>query len=376
MKPKRGYPAESYQRLYDPTVGPLWSATEGLSPDEDADHYCSEGDFFEWWYFDAAFENGYQLVAILHSSLFNAVDHKPTVDVRITPPDRASTGASERYTRAVYRAAADHCDVQIAGCRAAVESHNRYTLRLRQAGLSADLVYESRLPGWRPGTGYLLADGASGHFFKWVVPVPRAVVTGTLTMSGQTMEVRGVGYHDHNWGNLVLGDAFSHWYWGRCFAGDSEWVIIFGDGVGYGLDPAHVTPFLLVADEQIVPDVPAVTFRQHDLTRERLTGVRYPNRLDVSARTDSYQATVSLRTARVVEALDFASPPFRRRWPRQAAEIAFYLSMGKPLVGTLVRRLLGKASYLRLQAQADLSLCAPQETHLTGHAIYEIMQFH
>lgn len=376
MRHDRRYPAESYCRLYDPAAGPLWSATEGLPPDEDGDHYCPERDFFEWWYFDATFDNGYRLVSILHSSLYNAVDHKPTVDVRVTPPEGASVVAMGRYARADYCAAADHCDVRIADCHVVAEGQHRYVLRLHQGDVAADLVFESRLPGWRPGTGYLFADDATGHFFKWVVPLPRAEVTGSLTVASQTMSVQGIGYHDHNWGNLVLADAFSHWYWGRLFADDDGGTVIFGDVVGHGPDPAHVTPFLLIADGQVRSEQPVISFHLNDLIAEPITGLRYPARLDLSAIAASYQATVSLRAGRVIEAQDFASPPFRRRWPRQAAEIAFYLTMDKPLLGMLAHRLLGKGSYLRLQAQASLNVRALRETQLTGDAIYEIMKFH
>jgi predicted secreted hydrolase len=378
MRRRQRYPVESYHRLYDPAIGPLWSATEGLSPDEDGDHYSPVRDFFEWWYFDAAFDNGYRLVAILHSSLYNAVDHKPTVDVRVTPPGGASVAAIGRYTRADYRAAAERCDVKIAGCHAVAVDSNHYVLSLRQGDVAAELVYESRLPGWRPGTGYLMADDATGHFFRWVAPLPRAEVSGTLTVGGEKLAVQGVGYHDHNWGNFVLADAFSGWYWGRFFAGDGDegLTVVFGDVVSRGPDPVHVTPLLLIADGQIVTGQPAVSLRWQDPVVEPNTGARYPARLDLSAAIADYQTTMSLRAGRVVEALDFASPPFRCRWPRQAAEMAFYLSLDKPLLDPLARRLLGRASYLRLQAQADLYVRALQTSQFNGEGIYEVMLFH
>jgi hypothetical protein len=374
MRRNGRYPAESYHRLYDPAAGPLWSAVEGLSPEENGDHYLSERDFFEWWYFDVAFDNGYRLVAVLHSSLYNAVDHKPTVDVRITPPEGPSVLAAGRYDRTDYCAATDHCDVRIDGCRAVAQDPNHYTLHLEQGNVTADLIYESCLPGWRPGTGFLFADDATGHFFKWVVPLPRAEVRGALTVAGRSMTVQGIGYHDHNWGNFVLADAFSHWYWGRLFTDDG--AVVFGNVVGHGSDPAHVRPFLLSVDGQILPGEPAVSFRYHDPIAEPNTDVCYPSQLDVLALGSDYQATVSLHAGQVMEALDFVSPPFRRRWPRQVAEMAFYLSMGKPVLGTLARRLLGKASYLRLQAQASLKVRKLREIGFTGDAIYEIMQFY
>jgi hypothetical protein len=315
-------------------------------------------------------------VAILHSSLYNAVDRRPTVDVQVTPPDGAPVRALGCYTRADYRAAADHCDVRLAGCRAIAEGPHRYRLCLRQGDVAADLVYESRLPGWRAGTGYLFADSATGHFCRWVVPLPQAVVTGVLTVAGTTVPVQGTGYHDHNWGNCVVADVFSHWYWGRFFASDSKAAAIFAHVVSHRPDPVRVSPFLLIADEEMLDQKPAISFEPQDLITEAVTGVSYPNRLDVSAVARSYRATLSLRSGRVAEALNFASPPFRRRWSRQIAEIAFYLLRRRVPFGALVCHLLGKGSYLRVQAEASLSVYASRESRFTGSAIYEIMQFH
>jgi predicted secreted hydrolase len=371
------YPAESYQRMYDPNAGDLWTPEHGLALAEDGDHYSPERDFFEWWYFDAAFENGYRLVAILHSSLYNAVDHKPTIDLRVTPPGMSSQVAIGRYSRAEYQAAADHCDVQIASCRAYLDGPGRYRLRLEQGPISADLVFDALAPGWKPGTGYLFADRASGHYFKWVVPLPVAQVSGVMKVNGKSFEARGAGYHDHNWGNFVLADAFSHWYWGRFMAYDGEqaWGVVFGDVTGRGDEPVHVKPFLLTGEGNMFDENPNLTIQTHDLKRDPVTGVTYPNRLVLSAQAPGYRANLALQAGEVMEALDFAMPPFRRRLPRQLAEIAFYLSMDKPVLGQVTRRLLGKGSYLRLQAHTSLEVSAAHQVCLEGEAIYEIMQF-
>jgi hypothetical protein len=374
MKTRRPYPAESYQRLYDPAAGPLWSISEGLPPAEDGDHYLPERDFFEWWYFDAALTNGNRLVVILHSSLFNAVDHKPTVDIRLSAPDRTSRMAIGRYDRAEYHAAPDHCDVQIANCRAFAENPHRYRLRLHQDDIAVDLVYESHLPGWRPGTGYLFADDATGHFFKWVVPLPKAQVTGTLSVAGENMEVEGIGYHDHNWGNFALPDAFHHWYWSRLLTREN--AVIFGDVVGHGTQPRHVTPLLVIAGKDILAEEAKVSLQTRGMLIEPITEASYPTCLDVSVITPNFQISGSLHTRQVLEAVGFASPPFRQRWPRQIAEIAFYILKDRPFLRKLTHRLLGKASYLRLQANATLNIHGVDIGCLIGDAIYEIMYFH
>jgi hypothetical protein len=47
------------------------------------------------------------------------------------------------------------------------------------------------------------------------VEVPNGTVTGTITYDGQTVNVTGSGYHDHNWGNIDLTAIFKYWWWSR-----------------------------------------------------------------------------------------------------------------------------------------------------------------
>ena len=53
------------------------------------------------------------------------------------------------------------------------------------------------------GNGSLIvkhAECRKEHLFS--SPVPEGAVTGTLTADGETRQVTGSGYHDHNWGNV------------------------------------------------------------------------------------------------------------------------------------------------------------------------------
>lgn len=371
------YPHDSYNRLYDPNFGSLWTPENGLSLEEDADHYSPERDFFEWWYFDAAFDNGYRLVAILHSSLYNAVDHKPTLDIRVTPPGKSSINAIARFDRRDFRSESAFCDVQLGDCRVFIEEPGRYHLSLHQDPVAAELIYEAIAPGWRAGTGYLFMDQESGDYFKWVVPVPQALVSGHIVLYGQKIPVMGMGYHDHNWGNFFLPDAFQRWYWGRLSSmlGEDHWAVVFGEVIANLPTPAYVRPFLLVKDGKVLSVQPQVDLIQKDMKVEPITGTTFPERLEVRAVEPGYKAEISLGAGKVFEAVDFARSPFRRRYPRQLSEIAYYLAQGKPLLGDLTKSLLGKASYLRLEAESALLLETDVEASFSGEAIYEVMQF-
>lgn len=361
------YPVTAYRQLFPNGK----EQAPPFDPAEDGDHYQPDPNFFEWWYFDAAFEDGSCLVAILHSSLYNAVDHKPTLDLRYYAPDGHSVVAIGRFDRATYRAAPDRCHVRIGDCLA-IDEGDYYRLSLRQESLAAELAFWPQLPGWRAGTGHLFADPTSGHHFDWVVPLPRARVEGTLTVAGQRRAVVGVGYHDHNWGNFYLPAAFSRWTWGRVLAGD--WTLIFGDVVGRGATPPHVTPFMLARGDGILLATDHIRVRGEESAWEPRTGMGYFHRLCLTT-VEGPAVELTLTTRRAIEALNFAAPRLplaRQRYLRGAAETAFYLAWGKPVIGRVVAWLLGRGSYLRWQADYRLNL-PDYATVETGRALYEVM---
>ncbi len=365
------YPDKSYRRLYDPTAGPLWSAAEGLPADEDGNHYCPEQDFFEWWYFDATFDNGYVIVVIFHSSLHNLADHKPRLDLRVYTPQGKRILGMQHYSREMFTSRRDKCELQLGDCHV-VSDGAHYQLTLREGDIEAELIFTPQMPGWRPGTGYLFHDEASNRFFKWVVPVPVATVTGKLGLAGSSFPVRGMGYHDHNWGNVYLPAAFSHWTWGRVLAGDR--VLIFGDVVGRGTSPVHVTPFMLARGDEILLTTDRICVHGEKPVQEAHTGASYFQRLHLTT-TKGPAVELTLTACRAIEAIDFASPHLplaRHRRLRGAAELAFYLAQGIPVANRLATWLLGKGSYLRWESDYHLSL-PDYAVEKMGRALYEVM---
>jgi hypothetical protein len=362
------YPIDAYRQLFpDGREG----AFAPFSPAEDGDHYQPGPNFFEWWYFDATFEDGSHLVAVFHSFLHSVVDRGPMLELRYYPPEGPAVIAIGRSDRSAYRAAPDRCRVEIGDCLA-VDEGDRYQLFLHQDSLAAELTFWPELPGWKAGTGHLFADSASGHHLDWVVPLPRARVEGTLSVAGQQHTVVGVGYHDHNWGTLYLPAAFSGWMWGRVLTDD--WTLIFGDVVGRGTSPPHVTPFMLARGNEILLATDCIHLEGKEPAREPHTGAGYFRRLHLT-NVESPAIELTLTARRSIGALDFAAPHLpmaRQRHLRGAAEIAFYLAQGKPLVGWLAAWLLGKGSWLRWQADYRLNL-PDYATVETGQALYEVV---
>jgi hypothetical protein len=83
------------------------------------------------------------------------------------------------------------------------------------------------VPGWKHGDGLMLPADKNDIIEGWVIACPRAKVKGKLFIKDQVIDVKGDGYHDHNWGNKDLYDIFRGWYWGRL--NDPKYTIIFSN---------------------------------------------------------------------------------------------------------------------------------------------------
>ena len=66
----------------------------------------------------------------------------------------------------------------------------------------------STIPPYRPQDGII---NAGNEYFAWLAAVPNGKVEGTLTFSGNEFNIKGDGYHDHNWGNIPLQKLFDDW---------------------------------------------------------------------------------------------------------------------------------------------------------------------
>jgi hypothetical protein len=98
------------------------------------------------------------------------------------------------------------------------------------------------------------------------------VVTATSSVDGERHETTGVGYHDHNWGNVGLMKVVHDWYWARGQAG--PYSVIASDITAakeYGFEPIPI--FMLARYNAVIGDDPArVTFERDGVYTDQATG--------------------------------------------------------------------------------------------------------
>ncbi len=188
----------------------------GLPDRADAAHRYPGRGYFEWWYFDARFEDGHSCVAgMLDPDIYRLTRDRSQLFLHIRTPDGKTFHNYIDFPRKSFRASSESCSLELSG-NVIKGGFPRWDLDLEHGPFAARLSFRSRLPGWALGSGELLFGSLeSSRVFGWTVPQPHAEVSGWLAYPGARVEVSGKGYHDHNWGNLLMPLYLSHWHWGR-----------------------------------------------------------------------------------------------------------------------------------------------------------------
>jgi predicted secreted hydrolase len=363
------FPTTSYQQTFAPGM----PTAKLLAPAEDGSHQPLDDKFFEWWYFDAHFDNDYRLVVAFHTALFSAVSRPAVITLHLYGPGGWKAVEAATFKPSATRSAADRCDVQLGASRA-WDAGGRYIVRLAQGRIRAELEYHSEVAGIQAGTGMLFHDSASRRSFHWVIPLPRARVSGWLWIDEKRMAVQGIGYHDHNWGNLDLDQPFRRWVWGRAVA--DEYTLVFGNLIGRGEESPSLTPLVLWQGTELLLSTDQLKPHSAERQVEGQKGLSYPHTIELQIDNGPQNIHAALQTEQILDIIDFAQPRSYWKSIRRIAETLYVLAERAPRWGQWVKRAINHGTYLRLQATCQLAIT--NQGHIArryGHALYEMMDF-
>ncbi|HEY5533293.1 MAG TPA: lipocalin-like domain-containing protein [Candidatus Anoxymicrobiaceae bacterium] len=337
---------------------------EGLNPDavepwEDGYRTAERDDAFEWWYFDAQFDDGSTCV-ITYNTKTNI---KPSGPLEPSILFIARSAEGERKSSfwkgepGDLTASADACDVRIGPSWARGDLEN-YQLHAEADELVADLRIKRGAPSWRPGAAVTYLDPGKKKFFAWVVPVSYGTVEGELEVAGKHRSVKGTVYHDHNWGNFMLAQMLDHWYWGRAHVGDFSIIFSQLTSAGiFGLGAAKMHVFFLAKGEEILTDdgLPL-----HLVTADFIKGPgdrSYPTRLDLTWEAEEGSVRMAIRNPKLLEAIDGLGDTPARQSP--------------------LMHLITSPYYYDFEADLELDVdLKGVKAHEQGRVIYEQMLFH
>ena len=336
---------------YDPGVIFDLAEQEKLTDQDDAAYKTDDPNFFEWWYFDVHTDQGYTIIVTLKDRDYTNMQLAPVPQIKlvIESPDGDNRTINRGYPDHAWQASTERCDVKIGDQFSCSGSYPKYNLKAKEDDVMLDLEFIATLPGWRPGTGKDYFSPDYKKYFGWVVPQPRANVNGILKLGEKTLNVTGIGYHDHNYGTVPLAGNVARWHWGRTYADD--YTIIFSTlvvGNDYGRRALPV--FMLGKGSEILLSSGAMeTSESGIITTVPQTGNRYAEEILLKIPFNNQHVEMKLKNKKLIEEWDLAP---------QAPTIE---GVGKP-------------AYIRLLADLDLTVPLSKGIDtVSGLVIHEYM---
>lgn len=282
-------------------------AAKAIFTPSDADDAVHDvaGVIYEWWYLDAAFDNGYSMSTswqIVDPSFIGKKDLTRLIQFAIYDPSGKKISSDVGFEPKDVTASKISCDVTM-GTNHLKGSIPLYNVEFHDKDLGCKLTFESLTEAFRsPPDGVASFSKEPSRWIGWVIAQPRAKVTGTLYLDGKEIPVTGVGYHDHNWGNISLTDMYNYWYWGRIFLPDYTFIYSVGQmNDALGKKPSSV--ILAYKGEKLVDVTTSITAEASDLVPDKFTGAQYPQKLVLQVDGKAVKGTVTHKLNHVVEAL-------------------------------------------------------------------------
>jgi hypothetical protein len=251
----------------------LGLSSTSIEPWEDGARTDDSPGTYEWWYFDAHLADGAKLVIAFMNKDIAAPQKplSPLLRLELDLPDGRHFEKLIDFPAAAWSAARDHADVRLAGNRFTGDLH-AYRIEATAEEISVGVRLTGEVPPWRPGSGYMLFGEDHSLEFAWLPSVPQGAVTVTYTVEGEQHATTGVGYHDHNWGNVGLMKVVHDWYWSRGQAGPYSVIASYITAAqAYGFEAMPI--FMLARDSVVIGDDPAkVTFERAGIYTDETTG--------------------------------------------------------------------------------------------------------
>jgi len=264
---------------------------------DDALHPFDTPDYYEWWYLDALFDNGYSCALSCFWRTSYQDSHIPLIIIDIYPPDGNRIRGAEGFDYKDCRASLEKCDVSL-GKNYIKQEAEIYKVSLHAENTGVELVYKRKLPGWKWTRDGLMKNNADG-IQGWINAIPRADVTGNLFLGNEIVPVKGQGYHDHNWGNVDMSRSFAGWGWGRMY--DPKYTFVYGWFIPFDRDMPILPSLYVARDRETIFASPSVNGKLNGEVVHEESGNSLPTDILIRGKSADVEVSCRLHIISVIE---------------------------------------------------------------------------
>ncbi len=259
-----------------------------IEPWEDGMRTSGGRDSYEWWYFDSHLSGGASLVITFYTKwmLEPQKPEAPLISVDLNRPSLPEKHLMVHAKPEEFNASREKCDIRIKDSYFRGDLHT-YQMKVVDEGMTLEVELVGEVQPWRPETGYAYFGEHEEHYFAWLPSVPQGKVTATITEKGSAPQtLTGIGYHDHNWGDVQMSKLLNHWYWGRAQAGPYS-IVAAHLYTEKSYEPKELTVFMLARDGKVVADgATMVTIHLEDEFVDAKSGKPVANRVTYDYKVD------------------------------------------------------------------------------------------
>jgi hypothetical protein len=172
-------------------------------------------DYNEWWYFNV-YDTTNNIQAIFTYQVANPLNVSGLGAAELSTAVYTSEGIlvdGSAYFTTAFSADPLKADVTIGKPDAVtVIDDNNYQITgaTRDGAVSWNLLYQRTAASWY-AFDRLNVSSEPWELMSWLLYMPAAAVSGTLTVNGTTYQVNATGYHDHNWGEWIFSSVPWNW---------------------------------------------------------------------------------------------------------------------------------------------------------------------
>lgn len=301
---------EDYERLgVNPETIEVWEDGRRSGNDSPND--------WEWWYSDFIFDDGSTAVVQFFTKAGRKIGHAgdfPSINIRIKLADGTELKDNIDFKVSEASFSTDRCDVRMRGNVFEGNLRSYHVRAHSKKGFGIDVTLESTAKPYRPGSAYIQM-GNPEHFYTWFCAVPAGKARGTLTCNGETREVRGTGYHDHQWGNTNFLKEWNHWLWARQRFDDYSMLVF--DLTAAKQHDFERLPICFIQDSSGILVFESTELASCDVLStyldEKESGKIYPKDIDYVFESNGAKATYRLRQKGIIEAGGLKTAPLPMR---------------------------------------------------------------